>query len=85
LAREVVLTRGSSGHFFLSAKVNGKPGVRFIVDTGASIVALPVEDARKIRMTVDSFKFEIIGESASGVVRGQRVIFETIGIDGIHA
>ena len=32
-AREVVLTRGSTGHFFTRALVNGKPGVKFIVDT----------------------------------------------------
>ena len=83
--REVVLTRGSSGHFFTRAQVNGKPGVKFIVDTGASIVALTVDDARKIGLPVDPSQFEVIGEGASGAVRGQRVMLDSIEIDGIRA
>ena len=82
--REVVLTRGSSGHFFTRAHVNGKPGVKFIVDTGASIVALTVDDARKIGVQVDPSKFEIIGEGASGAVRGQKVMLESVDVDGIR-
>lgn len=83
-AREVVLTRGSSGHFFTRAKVNGKPGVKFIVDTGASIVALTVEDARTIGIPVDPSRFTIIGEGASGAVHGQRIMIDSIDIDGIR-
>lgn len=83
-AREVVLTRGSTGHFFTRAKVNGKPGVRFIVDTGASIVALTVADARAIGIPVDPSRFTIIGEGASGAVRGQRIMIDSIDIDGIR-
>lgn len=82
-AKEVVLTRGSTGHFFTRAQVNGKPGVKFIVDTGASIVALTVDDARKIGVPVDPSKFEIIGEGASGAVRGQRVMLDSVDVDGI--
>ena len=82
--REVVLTRGSSGHFFTRAHVNGKPGVKFIVDTGASIVALTVDDARKIGVQVDPSKFEIIGEGASGAVRGQKVMLDSVDVDGIR-
>lgn len=84
-AREVVLTRGSTGHFFTRALVNGKPGVKFIVDTGASMVALTLDDARKIGIPVDPTKFTIIGEGASGPVRGQRVVLASVDIDGIKA
>ena len=83
--RKVVLTRGSSGHFFTSAKVNGKPGVKFIVDTGASIVALTVRDAENVGIKVDPAKFEIVGEGASGPVRGQPIMIDTIDVDGITA
>jgi aspartyl protease family protein len=82
--REVVLTRGSSGHFFTSAKVNGKPGIKFMVDTGAYTVALTTDDARKIGLAVDPSKFEIIGEGASGAVRGQKVMLESVDVDGIR-
>jgi len=81
---EVVLTRGSTGHFFTGAKVNGKPGVKFIVDTGASIVALTMDDAQRLGIPVDPSKFSVIGEGASGAVRGQRVMLDSVDVDGIR-
>lgn len=83
-AKEVVLTRGSTGHFFTRANVNGKPGVKFIVDTGASIVALTIDDAQKLGIPVDPSKFTIIGEGASGAVRGQRVMLDSVDVEGIR-
>ena len=82
--REVVLTRGSTGHFFTRAKVNGKPGVKFIVDTGASIVALTMDDAAKLGIPVDPSRFTVIGEGASGAVRGQRIMLDSVDVDGIR-
>ena len=82
-AKEVVLTRGSTGHFFTRAHVNGKPGVKFIVDTGASIVALTVKDATRLGIPVDPSKFTVIGEGASGAVRGQRIMLDSVDVDGI--
>ncbi len=81
--KEVVLTRGSTGHFFTRAHVNGKPGVKFIVDTGASMVALTMDDAQKLGIPIDPSKFTIIGEGASGAVRGQRIMLESVDVDGI--
>ncbi|WP_114953534.1 retropepsin-like aspartic protease family protein [Sphingosinicella terrae] len=40
------LERDGDGHFYVQARVNGAP-VRFIVDTGASLVALTPEDAQR--------------------------------------
>jgi aspartyl protease family protein len=85
MAHKVVLTRGSTGHFFTDAKVNGKPGVKFIVDTGASMVALTLEDAETVGIKVEPNKFEIIGEGASGPVRGQSIMIDSIEVDGIVA
>lgn len=83
--REVVLTRGSTGHFFTDASINGKGSARFIVDTGASIVALSLEDARRLGVAVNPAEFEVIGEGASGAVRGQRVTLESVEVEGIKA
>lgn len=44
--RSVRLRAERNGHFFVVAKVNGVP-VRFMVDTGATVVALSGEDARR--------------------------------------
>ena len=82
-SREVVLTRGSTGHFFTDAKVNGHGPVQFIVDTGASIVALSMSDARALGVDVDPSKFDVIGEGASGAVRGQKITLDSVDVGGI--
>lgn len=81
-AIEVTLQRSSDRHFYAEASVNGKP-VRFLVDTGASEIALTEEDARKIGISVDPAKYELIGQGASGMVRGQYVELKGLELDGI--
>jgi aspartyl protease family protein len=44
---QIVLTAGSGGHFFTSGTINGK-NVRFVVDTGATSVAISQEEADRI-------------------------------------
>ena len=68
-AIEVALERSSDKHFYTQAQVNGKD-VRFLIDTGASEIALTEDDARKVGITVDPQKYELIGHGASGMVRG---------------
>lgn len=46
----VVLASDPAGHFFTEGMINGTP-VRFVVDTGASLIALPGRDAA--RMGID--------------------------------
>ena len=46
-----MLKRGSSGQFHLSGEVNGQ-AVRFLVDTGADVVALTEDSAEAIGIQV---------------------------------
>ena len=46
-AREIVLTAGSGGHFTAGGTINGKQ-VRFMVDTGATLVSLGKDDADRL-------------------------------------
>ncbi|HEX6742194.1 MAG TPA: TIGR02281 family clan AA aspartic protease [Sphingomicrobium sp.] len=80
-ARDTELERSPSGHFYTHAKVNGEL-VRFIVDTGADVVALTRDDAERVGLAVDPSRFEVIGEGASGPVRGARVKIDSIEVDG---
>lgn len=75
------LTRSPSGHFYAHAQVNGQL-VRFIVDTGASIVALTPEDAERVGIKFDPSRAELVGEGAGGAVYGQNVKIDSIEIDG---
>lgn len=75
------LTRHANGHFFARALVNGQ-GVDFLVDTGASGVALTEADARRIGIPLDPANYAVIGSGASGEVRGQLVTLGSVALDG---
>jgi aspartyl protease family protein len=46
-ATEIVLHVGTGGHFLTQGAINGKP-VRFLVDTGATAVAMSISEANRI-------------------------------------
>ena len=46
-AQEIVLQAGLGGHFTSSGSINGRP-VRFMVDTGATLVSLSQAEAQRI-------------------------------------
>ena len=73
--------RNRNGHFYVTALVNGQP-VRFVVDTGATTVALTVEDARRAGVRFDPASFDVIGQGAAGPVRGQQLHLSSVELDG---
>ena len=79
-----VLTREGNGHFYTAADVNDEP-IRFVVDTGATTVALTVADARRAHIAVDPSRFEPVGMGAGGVVNGQRVHVNELVLEGKRA
>ncbi len=77
---DTVLKRAGDGHFYVDALVNGQ-AVHFVVDTGASGVALTSEDARRIGLDFTPDQFTVIGTGASGNVMGKRVKLGSVAID----
>ena len=61
--------------------MNGQP-VRFVVDTGATGVALTEEDAKRAGVSFDPASFEHVGQGAAGPIQGQRVNLASIVLDG---
>jgi aspartyl protease family protein len=78
---ETVIKPDSSGHFFAFAEVDGEM-VRFVVDTGADMVALTLDDARRAKVKFDRSQFQVVARGASGDVYGQRVVIDDIVLDG---
>lgn len=78
---QTVLQRRDNGHFVAIANVNAQP-VHFIVDTGADMVALTEEDARRANVVFDPAQFVVVGRGAGGDVRGQEVRIAAIELDG---
>ena len=81
---ETVLKRSSGGHFHAVVEVNGEP-IRFIVDTGATVVAMTEADAKRAHIVFDRNDFAAIGQGASGVVQGKEVAIDRIVLDGKSA
>jgi aspartyl protease family protein len=59
---------GPDGHFYVDAVVEGTP-VRFLVDTGATLVVLSPADARRIGFGAGELAFTASAETANGTVR----------------
>ena len=79
---EVKLERQSDGHFYTQAQVRGVP-VNAVVDTGASVVALTGEDARKVGLTWDASEVRPVARGASGDVSGVMRHVDSIAVGGI--
>ena len=82
--RETVLERSEGGHFYANVEVNGEL-VRFLVDTGATGVALTEADAERIGLDFHRGDYEPVGMGASGPVRGKFVTLDKVSLDGKSA
>jgi aspartyl protease family protein len=80
--RTASLRKAGDGHYWATAYVNGEP-IKFLVDTGASVVALTVRDARKAGIDIDSLPRDAEVRTAAGRVKGARAIIDKIEIDGV--
>ena len=77
----IILTANAAGHFLTTGNINGT-SVRFLVDTGATMIALGASDARRIGL--DPGKGEIGRvQTANGVVQGSRVKLHTVRIGDV--
>ena len=83
-AGETVLPRSSDGHFYADATVNGR-GVDFLVDTGASVVALTGTDARAVGLDWNDGDIREIARGANGPVYGISVTIDTLQLGGHEA
>lgn len=79
----VYLSAVSGGHFMADASVNGTH-IRFLVDTGATMVALNLFDAQRLRINVKKLDFNIPVDTANGRNFAARVNLNEISIGAIR-
>jgi aspartyl protease family protein len=77
--KEMVIQRQPNGHFYVDGTVNGQP-TRFLVDTGATTVALTADDARSAGLQFNPGEFQQIGYGASGPVMGKQVVLDSVAL-----
>jgi aspartyl protease family protein len=81
-SNKIVLPLGSGGHFFAQGSVNGK-SMQFLVDTGATTVALGESDA--LRMGIDYKKGRPVSMStANGTAQGWLVKLSSLRIGDVE-
>jgi aspartyl protease family protein len=80
--QQVTLAADRHGHFVTQGAINGNP-VRFLVDTGATSIALPGRDAE--RLGIDYRKgARGMSQTANGPVAVYRVVFDSVRLGGIE-
>ena len=80
-SKVLTLHRDGSGQFSLTAQVNGSD-VEFLVDTGADLVALTVDEAEALGIMPAEEDFQPSMQTASGVGYGAPVTLEEVEIAG---
>lgn len=78
----VVLTAGSGGHFMSGGSINGR-AVQFMVDTGATSVALSVSDAERIGLNYRGGA-PVRVSTANGVSQGWRMKLNSVRLGDVE-
>ncbi|MFN3513691.1 MAG: TIGR02281 family clan AA aspartic protease [Phenylobacterium sp.] len=75
------IAKAADGHYWAEAEVNGSR-VRFLVDTGASAVALTQADARRLGFEPDRLSYDYKVTTASGPARAAAVKLGRVSVAG---
>ena len=76
---QVMLARNRAGHYVASGRINGEPVV-FLVDTGATDVALPLAVARRLGLQLGA---ERLSKTANGNVRTWSTRLDSVDLGGL--
>jgi aspartyl protease family protein len=74
--------KASDGHFWAEGEVNDGPRVRFLVDTGATAVALTLADAERLGIDPKGLKYGYSVVTAGGRTRAASVKLASITVGG---
>jgi aspartyl protease family protein len=80
--RTVTLRSDARGHFKVEARVDGRT-VDFLVDTGASMIALNERSAARLGIHPRAGDYTVKTQTANGVGRAARVRLNRVEVDGI--
>jgi aspartyl protease family protein len=81
IAHGVAIPKNRDGHFYAEASINQK-AVRFLVDTGASTVALTSADAQRLGFDTQHLNYDHTVITAAGKIKAASVNLASIDIGG---
>ncbi|WP_068085746.1 retropepsin-like aspartic protease family protein [Novosphingobium rosa] len=76
-----VLVRDRTGQFHIDVAVNGR-NTRFLVDTGADLVALTPETAQSLGLNISAGDYQPVLRTASGTGMGAPVLLDSVELLG---
>ena len=79
---KIVLTAGSGGHFMTAGQINGRT-VQFMVDTGATTVAMGALDAERAGLNYRSGQ-PVMLSTANGVTQGYRIKLDSVRVGEVE-
>jgi aspartyl protease family protein len=80
-ANRVVLSAGSGGHFMTQGQINGKT-VPMVVDTGASVVSISVQEAQRMGLNYLSGQ-PVQMSTANGIIAAWRIKLATVRVGDV--
>ncbi|MES2909797.1 MAG: TIGR02281 family clan AA aspartic protease [Pseudomonadota bacterium] len=78
----IVLPAGQGGHFFAAGSVNGR-AAQFMVDTGATAIAMSTSDADRAGINYKNGQQTLVG-TANGTVTAYRVKLDSVRIGDVE-
>ncbi len=78
---KITLTADGRGHFYTTGTINGT-SVRFLVDTGATMISLGASDARRLGLDFNRGQ-KGFSQTANGQVVVSKVKLDTVSIAGV--
>jgi aspartyl protease family protein len=80
--REIVITAGPGGHFITGGSINGR-SVRFMVDTGATVLALGRDEALRLGLDLSTAR-PAMSETANGPVAVQMITLTRVRVADVE-
>ena len=81
-AQSVTLAVGAGGHFMADGQINGGP-IRFMVDTGATTIAIPAGEAQRLRIDYQKGR-RGMAQTAGGPTAAYSVMLDSVRVGGIE-
>jgi len=81
-AQSVTLAAGAGGHFTADGQINGG-AIRFLVDTGATAIAIPASDANRLRIDYRKGRRGTT-QTAGGPTAAYAVTLDSVRVGGIE-
>jgi aspartyl protease family protein len=82
-AGAAAISRKSDGHYWTTADVDGV-AIKFMVDTGASVVALTSRDALRLGLDPDALLFDVEIRTAGGITYGAATTLANVRIGSVE-